>query len=120
MFFSQKNMQFLKTFICNAVYKQSGGLYRITPEAQSDNALLDVMAPIYEAHGKHLPDKFLEQVAELNYHVAQALVPRTLSNIQQNLAYQRDQSQQPLPMDRPMYMSQTGTKSNKSETTRFI
>ncbi len=120
MFFSHKNMQFLKTFVCNAVYKQSGGLYKITPEAQSDNALIDIMTPIYEAHGKHLPDRFLEQVAELNYQVVLLLVPRTLSNIQQNLSYQRDQSQQPLPMDRPQYMSQSGTKSNHSETSRFI
>jgi hypothetical protein len=121
MFFSHKNMQFLKAFICNMVYKQSNGLYKITPEAQSDNSLLDVMAPIYEAHGKHLQDNFLGQVADLNYQVVLFLVPRTLSNIQQNLSYQRDQSQQPLPMDRPVYMSSTGTKSNQGMTSsRYI
>ena len=120
MFFSHKNMQFLKTFICNMVYKQSGGRYSITAEAQSDNALIDVMVPIYEAQGKHLPDNFLGQVAELNYQVVLLLVPRTLTNIQQNLSYQRDQSQQPLPMDMPQYVSQTGTKSNRSITSRFV
>lgn len=116
MFLSHKNMQHLKRLICDTVYKQSGGLYRITPEAQSDNALLEVMSSIYMSHSKHLPDKIVEQVAELNYLVILDLVPRTLSNIQMNLSYQRDHSQQPLPMDRPQYMSSTGAKSNRSVT----
>jgi hypothetical protein len=114
MFFSHKNLQFLKHFICDNIYKKSGGLYRITPEAQSDNSLLEVMRSIYLEYSKHLPDQIKEQVAELNYLVATDMIPRTISSIQLNLAYQRDQSQQPLPMDRPQYVSSTGTKSNKS------
>ena len=78
------------------------------------------MRSIYLDHAKHLPDQIKEQVAELNYHVMIDLVPRVIKNAQQHLSYIRDHTQQPLPMDRPQYVSPAGTKSNRSITTTFI
>lgn len=112
-FFSHKNMKHLKWLICETVRKRSGGLYNITAEAQSDSALLEVMRSMYLNYGKHLPDQLKEQIAELNYMVVVDMVPRTISAIQLYLSYERDHSQQPLPLDRPQNMSQSGTRSNQ-------
>ena len=120
MFFSHVNMKHLKKLICKRVYQESGGKYKLSEEAQSDNDLLTVMRSIYLDHAKHLPDQIKEQVAELNYHVMIDLVPRVMKNAQQHLSYIRDHSQQPLLMDRPQYVSPAGTKSNRSITTTFI
>lgn len=120
MFFSHVNMKHLKKLICKRVYQESGGKYKLSEEAQSDNDLLTVMRSIYLDHAKHLPDQIKEQVAELNYHVMIDLVPRVIKNAQQHLSYIRDHTQQPLPMDRPQYVSPAGTKSNRSITTTFI
>ena len=115
-FFSHRNMKHLKWLICETVRKQSEGAYNITPEAQSDNALLEVMRSIYLNYAKNWPDKIKEQVAELNYMVIVDMVPRTISAILLHLSYQRDHSQQPLPLDRPQNMSSAGTKSNSMAT----
>ena len=120
MYFSQRNIQHLKKLICDTITKQSGGKYRLTPEAQSDSALLEVMSDVYQGNAKHLPDKFSEQVSELNYQIVLYMVPKVMNAVQLNLAYQRDHSQQPLFLDRPQNLSSAGTKSNKSVTSRFI
>jgi len=119
-YFSFKNIQQLKVAICNIIAKQSGGKYVITPEAQSTNELVTVMRSIFLQNAKFLPDKIPEQILELNYMVALFVVPRAMSNIQQELSYRRDQSTQPLTMDRPMWTSTSGTKYLPSVTRTFI
>jgi hypothetical protein len=119
-YFGMDNIRHLKKVICDTIYKQSGGLYKITPEAQSSNELLTVMRSIFLNNAKNFPERIKEQVAELNYLVVLDLVPRVISNIQQGLSYMRDQSQQHLTMDRPMWVSSTGTRTNRSVTTTFI
>lgn len=119
-FFSHRNMKHLKMLICRSIYQQSGGKYNPAPEAQSDNELLLVMRSIYLNNARHLPDKINEQVAELNFQVIIDMVPRAISNAQQQLAFIRDSTQQPLPMDRPQCLSSAGTRSNRSVTTTFI
>jgi len=111
MFFSEINIKHLKKLVCDIVYKQSKGLYSLTSEAQSTDQLVLIMRSIYLDNAKHLPDKIKEQVAELNYAVTLDLVPRVMSNVLQELSYRRDQSQQPLVMDRPQWMSNAGTKT---------
>lgn len=120
MFFGNSNLQHLKRLICDQVYQKSGGKYKITPQSQSDNDLLMVMKPIYLDNAKHLPEDIRSQVAELNYMVLLQMVTRVMNNVQLNLTYQRDHSQQHLTMDRPMWTSSAGTKSNQSVTDRFI
>ena len=119
MFLSHNNVKHLKGLICSTVYRQSGGKYRISPEAQSDNDLLLVMRSIFLNNAKHLPDQIKEQVAELNYLVLLDMVPRVISNAQHHLSFIRDHSQQGLHMDRPQYMSTTGTRSNQSVSTKY-
>ena len=120
MFFSHANLKHLKRLVCRSIYQQSGGKYNPAPEAQSDNELLTVMRSIYLNHARHLTDRIREQVAELNFQVIIDMTPRAISNAQLHLSYIRDSTQQPLPMDRPHYVSSAGTRSNPSVTTKFI
>jgi hypothetical protein len=110
MFFDQKNVKHLKWLICNRVYQQSGGKYKLTVESQSDEVILTVMMSIFMDHA-HYTGPVDKQVAELNYMVMVDMVPRVIQNINLMLSYQRD-AQQPLPMTRPMNMSSAGTRSN--------
>ena len=120
MFFSRINIQHLKKIICRSIYQQSGGKYNPSPEAQSDNDLLLVMRSIYLEHAKHLPEGVKDQVAELNYMVLLDMVPRAISNAQYQLSYIRDSSHRPLHMDRPLFVSSAGTRTNRSITSTFI
>jgi len=122
MFFGERNVDHLKKLICHMVAKQSNGLYRISPESQSRSDLLIIMRSIYLNNAKQLPDNIPGQVGELNYAVALDLVPRVLKNVQQQLSYIRDQSSQPLTMERPASLSSAGTRSqrNPSVSRTFI
>jgi hypothetical protein len=121
-FFSAENVANLKILVCNVVAKQTNGLYRITPEAQSSTELLVVMRSIYLSNAKQLPTNIQGQVQELNYAVILDLVPRVLKNIEQRLGYIRDESSQPLTMERPQNLSSAGMRSanNASVTRTFI
>lgn len=110
MFFAPKNVKHLKWLICNKVYQQSGGKYNLTVESQSDEVILTVMMSIF-LENVHYTGSTFSQVAELNYMVMVDMVPRVIQNINLMLTYQRD-TQQPLPMARPVNMSSAGTKSN--------
>lgn len=119
-YFGDANINHLKKLICDQVYQQSGGQYKISPQSQNTEPLVMVMMTYYLDHARNLPNDIKKQVAELNYMVILDMVPRTLSNIKQQLSYIRDRSQQPLAMDRPMWISSAGTKSNPSVTKTFI
>ena len=114
MFFSERNIEHLKKLICKMVTQQSNGLYKISPESQSRSSLLIIMRSIYLTNAKQLPDNVPGQVGELNYAVALDLVPRVLKNIQQQLSYMRDQSSQPLTMERPPSLSSAGTRTQRN------
>ena len=114
-FFSPLNIKHLKWLICKKVSQESNGKYELSPESQSEESLLTVMQSIFLEHA-HYTGPVDRQVAELNYLILLDMVPRVIQSSQLFLAYQRD-SQQPLPMDRPVNMSSAGTRSgynNKS------
>jgi len=121
-FFAERNVNFMKHLICDVIRKQSAGKYVLTPESQSTSELLIIMRSIYLTNAKQLPDNIGSQVEELNYAVLLDIVPRVLKNIQQQLTYIRDQSSQPLTMERPLCVSSAGLRSasNKSVTKTFI
>ncbi len=108
-FFSPLNVKHMKWLICKKVSQESGGKYNLTPESQSDEALLMVMQSIF-LDNAHYTGPVNQQLAELNYLVLIDMAPRVIQNAQLFLTYQRD-AQQPLPMDRPVNISMAGTKS---------
>lgn len=119
-FFSDVNINFIKEQLAQRVYDRSGGLYKITPQAQSSQQLAIVMSSIFMDHAKHWPDRLPEQIRELNKLVLADVVPRTLSNIQLELSNRRDAGQQPLTLDLPLNVSSAGTRSNQPISTLFI
>ena len=114
-FFSPLNVKHMKWLICQKVSQESAGKYNLTPESQSDEALLMVRQTIF-LDNAHYTGPINQQLAELNYLVLIDMAPRVIQSAQLFLSYQRD-AQQPLPMDRPRNMSSSGTKgafNNKS------
>lgn len=116
-FFGEPNIKYLKGTVCQQVYQRSGGLYRISPEAQSTEAIVTVMMSIYLDFARNLPTDIKGQVQELNGRVLQYMVPSTISRIKEHLNYIRSHSQQPLTMNRPLHVSSAGTRSNDMSRT---
>jgi hypothetical protein len=110
-FFGGKNIELLKVVICRQIYQMSGGLYKISPESQNTEPLVMVMMTLYLDYAKNAPDNISGQVIELNQRVIDYMVPHTISKIKEHLVYIRNHSQQPLTMDRPINISQAGTRS---------
>lgn len=115
-FFSEKNINLLKVALAKTIERSSG--FQISPEAQSTNELVLVMRSVFLRDARHLPEDIPGQIQTLNSAILKEIVPRVLDKIQQTLSYRRDKSQQPLPMDRPLYMSNSGTKSNQGRIMR--
>ena len=120
LFFSGKNVKHLKKLICDSVYQQSHNNYKIDPEAQSTHNVLSVMRYMFIEHAKHWDHSYKEQIAELNLKVIMDIVPRVMSTIQQELSYQRDHGSQHMTMDRPLYVSSAGTRTNRSVSSVFV
>lgn len=110
-FFGGGNIDNLKHAICNQIYQRSGGLYKLTPESQNTEPLVMVMMTYYLDYAKNSPGNVSGQVRELNQRVMDYMVPHTISKIKEHLVYIRTHSQQPLVMDRPVNISQAGTRS---------
>lgn len=119
-YFSNDNIQHMKHLICQDVLNRSNGQYRLTAEAQSDDALLLVMRSIFLDNCRNLPENIPGQIAELNLMVLNDMVPRVLSNVRQKLSFIRDHSQRPLTMDRPAYVGSAGTRSLDMTSKSFI
>lgn len=120
MFFSRKNLDYLKRLICAKVAEQSHGKFKITPESQSDTEMYTIMRSIFLQYARHLPDNIEGQVADLNFKVLLDVVPRVLSAVQGELAFRRDHGSQPDPIERPKNVSVTGTRTNRPVTDLFI
>jgi Family of unknown function (DUF5761) len=112
-FFCRKNRNHLKNLIAEEVLNGSEGKYKISPQSQSDEQLITIMRAVYLQHSRNLPTNINEQVASLNEQVLLETVPKVISNIQQELTYQRDITSQPLPMPHPVCTSSSGTKLNR-------
>ena len=123
LFFSKTNIDALQQGICNRIFNESKGKYDISK--QSETELKIVMRSMYldslrggvpdPKHIQRLNDpaqnSTLEKVKRLNQSVLDWCVPRIMSNIQQYERYKADVSQLPNPMDRPSYLTSSGTRS---------
>lgn len=125
LFFSALNIDALQKGITNSIYNKSQGRFNIG--RQSDMELKIIMRSFYfESLKNGSPnilhtimtgdytsgtDDTLEQVRKLNKTVLDWVVPRIMTNIQQFEKYKQDVSTLPKPMDRPSFLSMSGTKS---------
>ena len=72
------------------------------------------MKSIYLQHGKNLRVDINKQIIDLNNLVLDYCVPNILSNIEMYLHYKRDITQLPVPLNRPTYISDSGTRTNNN------
>lgn len=118
LFFSERNINHLKFLLAKMLREKNN--YHISPESQSNNDLIVVMRGVYLSHSKNLPTDIDKQVIELNYISFADIYPRMVSNIKQYLSYIRESGSQPLPLPTPQYISNAGTKTNRSVTDTFL
>jgi len=119
-YFSDANLQLLQDQIRYAVYKQSNGKYTIGP--QSEKELNILRRSIYLQNGEYLPPDVMpikEQIRKLNSIVVSYSLGRILSEIKQYEHYIHDVQNMYTPIEHPMNMSASGSRTLKSVTTTF-
>jgi hypothetical protein len=109
-FFSPENMTLLQNAIRREVYIKSGPKQWLI-EAQDIDELKIIMRSLYLQYGQNRPDGIGQQVEDLNRTVLDWAVPRIFSEVQYYFYYLNDISHMPVPIERPMLLSQAGTKT---------
>ncbi len=107
MFFSPQNIDILQEGIRYKVYKDTD----VVIGRQSDQELKIIMTSMFFRYARHVANDIVGQVRELNSHVINYAVKEVLTNLKQYIAYRRDASTMPLPMDNPQLMGTKGTKT---------
>lgn len=108
-YFSPANVQIVQNKIRREVYDRSGGEFLIDP--QSVDEIMIVMRAMYLQYCKNLPDQIPQQIGELNQMVADWSVPKILAECSMHKTYLHDIQNLPVPLERPVLMSMSGTKS---------
>ena len=109
VYFSRENINLLQNLIRYNVWIKSQKQFQIG--RQSDLQLKIIMRSIYFQYSKNQSDNITQQIERLNDIVINDCVPRIISNVKQYLKYKQDVSQLRVPMDRPQYLSNAGTKT---------
>lgn len=108
-YFSPANVQIIQNKIRREVYDRSGGEFLIDP--QSVDQLMMIMRAMYLQYCRNMPTQIPEQIDELNQMVAEWCVPKILAECSMHKTYLRDIQSLPVPMEHPVKMSMSGTKS---------
>jgi hypothetical protein len=117
IFFHPKNVDLIQKRIIAQVFRITNGKFLI--EKQDDADLQIVMRSIFTQHAKHLPDNIKEQIRELDFIVADEVVPDIVSEIMAYVGY-IDRAFGPIQiMDHPENVSNTGLKTLPSVTKTF-
>lgn len=107
MFFCAGNINLLQDAIRYRVFKET----EIVIGRQSDQELKIIMTSMFFRYSRHVANDVVGQVRELNSRVIDYAVKEVLTNLKQYIAYRRDASTMPLPMDNPQLMGTKGTKT---------
>lgn len=121
LFFSKANVDHLQKLMIKMVKFQSDGQYDISK--QSVGELLTIMRSIYiQTPTDPFVDehKLRAQICSLNKNVLDWVVPRLLVQIQAYLGYVRDQGSNTMPLARPEFASDYGTRINRGFDINFI
>jgi hypothetical protein len=108
-FFSPANVTIVQNKIRREVYDRSGGEFLIDP--QSADELMIVMRAMYLQYGKNQPTNITGQIAELNQLVADWCVPKIIAECSMHKTYLRDIQNLPVPLEHPIMITKTGSKS---------
>ena len=117
VFFHPLNVDLIQKQIITEIFRKTNGEYLI--EKQNEADLQIVMRSMFIQHAKHLPDNIKQQIRELNYLVADEVIPDIISQIKAHFGY-LDRAFGPMQvMDRPENVSNAGLKSLPSATETF-
>lgn len=108
-FFSPANVQIVQNRVRREVYDRSSGEFLIDP--QSADELMIVMRAMYLQYGKNQPTNIAGQIADLNTLVADWCVPKIIAECSMHKTYLRDIQQMPVPLEHPILLTRTGSKS---------
>lgn len=108
-FFGRANMDRIKLALRDSIRDQLG--YVIDWRSQSDQDLQVVMRYVYVQHGANAGGA--AEVRRLNALVLAEIVPGVASGVLQHLAYLRDASRLPAPLDRGVASSVKGTTTTE-------
>ena len=111
-FFADKNINYLQKKIKQKVNKKSNKKYTISD--QDLKILKIIMKSIYLQYGKNLKNDVCSQVKILNELVINYCVKNIMSNVELYLTYKKRVSFSPIPLSRPKYISNAGTKTNEN------
>lgn len=117
LFFHPKNVDLVQKQIIMEIFWRSNGEYLI--EKQNEADLQVVMRSIFLTHAKHLPYNIKEQIRELDYLVADEVVPGIMSEIKAHFGYLESVFGKRQIMDHPKNVSNAGLKTLPSVSRRF-
>jgi hypothetical protein len=100
----------LQTAIRKSVYDKSGSKKYVIDD-QSVDELLVIMRAYFLQYAKNLPNDISGQVSQLNNYVIDWSSRNILAAVQGYFGYIKDITNMPTQMDRPVLMTNTGTRS---------
>ena len=109
-FFSPANMLRIQNAIRREIYEKSGPKQWVI-DAQDIDEVKIVMRSLYLQYAQNRPDRITQQVDDLNRTVLDWIVPRVISEVQYYFHYLKDISHMPVPIERPIHLSEAGTKT---------
>lgn len=112
MFFCSQNIDLLQDGIRYKVYRDTG----VVIGRQSDQELKIIMTSMFFRHSRHVANDIVGQVRELNSKVIEYAVKEVETNLKQYVAYRRDASTMPMPLDNPQLMGTKGSKTLEIKT----
>lgn len=108
LFFSCANTTILQNTLRRKIWELSDEQFVISP--QSHTQLQIIMRSVYLQFGENLPRQLKQQVERLNALVLEYAVPNVMSNVKQYMAYLNNVDKNPIPLEHPEYISNTGLK----------
>lgn len=115
LYFSQKNIQQLQNMIRYKVYQETKHVI----EEQDEDNLLIIMRAIYIQYSNHDPscdiNRLQNEIDRLNIFVLRDAVPDIITNVLQYFGYLRDAGRIQAPIERPLSLSNKGTKELRSQ-----
>lgn len=116
-FFSPQNVDMIQRKIIAEVFRRTNGQYLI--EKQDEKDVNVVMRSMYIQHARHVPNDIPGQIRELNNLVVDDVVPGIISEANAYYGYLERAFVQRKIMDRPEYVSISGTKTLPSVSRTF-
>ena len=117
VFFHPENIELIQKLIIMEVFRRTNGAYLIEKQNQAD--LQIIMRSIFIQHAKHSPDNIKKQIRELDYLVADEIVPGVVSQVKAYFGYLERAFGPRQIMDHAENVSNKGQKTLPSVSRRF-